>query len=99
MDRWSSHMNYGNGLTVARTKAGLSKRQLAKKVGVDASYITNIEAGRKKPSLDTMEKLADAVGVPMTVLMLFSSGADDLKGISSEQAAGLGDRLMALLKA
>jgi len=91
-------MNYGNGLMVARTKAGLSKRQLAKMVGVDASYITHIEAGRKKPSLDTLEKVAEVLSLPMPLLMLLSSDASELRGISAAQAAVLGERLMGLLK-
>jgi len=92
-------MNYGNGLMVARTKAGLSKRQLALRAGVDASYITHIEAGRKKPSLDMLEKMADVLGVPMPLLMLFSAEPKELVGISAPQAALLGGSLMDLLKA
>jgi transcriptional regulator with XRE-family HTH domain len=91
-------MNYGKGMMVARTKAGMSKRQLAKMVGVDASFITHIETGRRKPSLDTMEKVAEVLGVPMPVLMLLSAEPNELAGISSEQAAVLGDRLVGLLK-
>ncbi len=91
-------MNYGKGMMVARTKAGMSKRQLAKMVGVDASFITHIETGRRKPSLDTMEKVAEVLGVPMPVLMLLSAEPSELTGISPEQAAVLGDRLVGLLK-
>jgi transcriptional regulator with XRE-family HTH domain len=92
-------MNYGKGLMLARTNAGISKRQLAKRIGVDASFITHIEAGRKKPSLDTMEKAAEVLGVPMPLLMLFSAETTELSGISAEQAAVLGERLANLLKA
>lgn len=91
-------MNYGKGMMVARTKAGMSKRQLAKMVGVDASFITHIETGRRKPSLDTMEKVAEVLNVPMPVLMLLSADADELSGITTDQAAVLGDRLVGLLK-
>ena len=63
-------MDYGKGMMIARTKAGMSKRQLAKMVGVDASFITHIEAGRKRPSLDTMEKAAQVLGMPTLVLIL-----------------------------
>lgn len=91
-------MNYGKGMMVARTKVGMSKRQLAKLVGVDASFITHIEMGRRKPSLDTMEKVAEVLGMPMPLLMLLSADPSELVGISTEQAAVLGDRLTGLLK-
>lgn len=92
-------MNYGRGMMLARTKAGMSKRQLAKDIGVDASFITHIETGRRKPSLDTLEKAAEVLGVPMPVLMLLSAEPRELTGISTEQAAVLGERLAGLLKA
>lgn len=92
-------MNYGKGMMMARTKAGMSKRQLAKEIGVDASFITHIETGRRKPSLDTLEKAAEVLGVPVPLLMLLSAEPSELAGITTEQAAVLGDRLAGLLKA
>ncbi len=75
----------------------MSKRKLASLAGFDASYITHIEAGRKKPSLDAIEKLAGVLGVPVPLLMMLSAEADDLKGISPDQATALGGRLMNLM--
>ena len=91
-------MNYGKGLMVARTKAGMSKRKLAKMAGVDASYITHIEAGRRKPSLDIMEKVAEVLDVPLPLLMFLSADSKDLVGIPVDRAAVLGERLMGLLR-
>ena len=90
-------MNYAKGLVVARTQAGVSKRRLASLAGFDASYITHIEAGRKKPSLDALERIAGALGVPVPLLVLFSAESKDLRGIGPEQAAALGEQLMNLL--
>lgn len=41
---------------------------LAEKTGVSAPYITQIEVGKRKPSLDIVEKLALALGVEYKVL-------------------------------
>lgn len=51
-----------------RKALGWSQELLAEKTGVSAPYITQIEAGKRKPSLDIVEKLAFALGVEYKVL-------------------------------
>lgn len=41
---------------------------MAEKTGVSAPYITQIEVGKRTPSLDIVEKLASALGVEYKVL-------------------------------
>lgn len=65
-------MNYGQGVTRAREKAGLSKRALALRCVVDRSYITHIESGRKVPTLSVLEAIAETCGVTMARLMELS---------------------------
>jgi transcriptional regulator with XRE-family HTH domain len=50
-------MNYGAAITQLRRQAGLTKRELAKRIGCDESYICVLEAGRRRPSLFFVEKL------------------------------------------
>lgn len=63
-------LNYGAGLMVARQRAGLSKRRLAMNAGYDPSYITHIENGSKKPSLEALECLAAACGCKVSAILL-----------------------------
>ena len=51
-----------------RKKLGWSQEQLAEKTGVSAPYITQIEIGKRTPSLDIVEKLASALGVEYKIL-------------------------------
>lgn len=44
-------------------------RELAEKAGVDWSAINRIELGKANPRLDTLEKLAKALGVGLRDLM------------------------------
>lgn len=46
-----------------RKRLGWSQELLAEKTGVSAPYITQIEAGKRTPSLDIVERLASALGV------------------------------------
>lgn len=61
-------MSYASAITHFREKANLSKRRLAEMIGVDQSYLTHLESGRRLPSIPTVERIAEAVGAsPATV--------------------------------
>jgi transcriptional regulator with XRE-family HTH domain len=50
-------------LRVAREGVGLSQDELAFKVGVDGSYISHIEAGKKVPSENLIKLIVAALGL------------------------------------
>jgi XRE family transcriptional regulator, master regulator for biofilm formation len=72
-------MDYGKGIRVARAVAGIRQKQLAKLSGLDASHISLIEKGKRRPSLETLEKLSKALNVPQDLLLLLAAGPNDLK--------------------
>ena len=51
-----------------KTLAGLSQEALADKCGFVRSYMGKIETGQANPSLDAIQTLADALGVPVKTL-------------------------------
>lgn len=55
-------------IKVLRQELGWSQELLAEKTGVSAPYITQIETGKRKPSLDIVEKLASALDVEYKTL-------------------------------
>lgn len=53
-----------------RSEQGLSQRELAERAGVDHTYISHIEAGRRENlTLGKLRSLADALGVSPSELM------------------------------
>ena len=50
-----------------RTEAGLTQAELADRMGTTQSAIARMEGGGSRPSLDTLEKLARAVGADLVV--------------------------------
>lgn len=46
-----------------RTKKKMSQGDVARALEVDRGYISNIENGKKNPTLATVAKIADALGV------------------------------------
>jgi transcriptional regulator with XRE-family HTH domain len=53
----------------ARTRRKLTQRQLAKKVGVHEITISRLERGDRQPSMNLLQRLAKALGVPVTALL------------------------------
>ena len=54
---------FGTKLHILRTQHNLSQADLARQLGLASrAYISNLEAGRKAPSLDLMIQLADLFG-------------------------------------
>ena len=60
-------------ITYARKMQGLSQMQLAEKVGISRTHMSNIEApnGGTLPSLDVLISIADALDVPIAKLFEF----------------------------
>jgi transcriptional regulator with XRE-family HTH domain len=52
-----------------RTKRGLSQQRLAERSGLSREYVARLETGQHNPSLATLQKLAKALGVPVTALL------------------------------
>ena len=50
-----------------RTDAGLTQAELAQRMGTTQSAIARMEGGGTRPSLETLEKLAAAVGAELVV--------------------------------
>jgi transcriptional regulator with XRE-family HTH domain len=52
---------FGRAVRVERTRQGLSQEGLADLAGLDRTYISGLERGRRNPALSTVERIADAL--------------------------------------
>lgn len=60
--------SFGDRVRTLRTNQGLSQEDFAFKCGIDRTYISGIERGRRNPSLKSVERIARTLGVPLTKL-------------------------------
>lgn len=55
--------HFGVALQKARQEAGLSQEALAELAGLDRSYISLLEQGKRQPSIRVLFQISDAMGV------------------------------------
>lgn len=56
-------------LRAERERAGFSQADLAQKSNLSQGHVAQLEQGRKTPSLDTVDRLAEALGVEGPTLL------------------------------
>jgi len=55
-------------LIEARTRAGLSQLQLARRMRTSQSYVARIEGGKVRPSTEALERFAQATGTRLRIV-------------------------------
>jgi transcriptional regulator with XRE-family HTH domain len=73
----------------------MRQEQLAKKAGLDSSYVSLLESGKRTASPEAISAIAKALGSPLEVLQLLGADEAELRGIKPAQARDLGLALAA----
>jgi DNA-binding XRE family transcriptional regulator len=60
----------GRNIQRVRTAAGLTQTALAKRSGLNRSYVSGLEAGKRNPTALTLQRLAKVLGVTPVVFFL-----------------------------
>ena len=73
-DKMALAQQLGQGVQMLRKTKEMTQAQVAEAVGVSSDEISRIERGAREPRFDTIERLAEALGVDARDL--FSSGSE-----------------------
>lgn len=90
-------MDYGKALRLARALTGLQQQELGQVAGIDPSYISLIEQGRRTPSLRLIHKLSRALGIPAHLFTFLAMEAEDSALIDQAELASIGESLAKLV--
>jgi transcriptional regulator with XRE-family HTH domain len=60
---------FGSNLRRIRRKCGYTQEELAHRVGMDVSYLSELENGKKEPCLRKIKELSQALAVPVSRLL------------------------------
>ena len=47
------------------TKLGISQEEFSRKIGIDRTYFCKLESGKKNPTLETLNKICDGLGMTL----------------------------------
>ena len=75
MDEVLLLLKFGECVRNERRALGLSQEKLALDCGLDRTYISSVERGKRNVSLINIHKLADALGIPATNLLPAKGGS------------------------
>jgi transcriptional regulator with XRE-family HTH domain len=66
-------------LKLIRSYHDLSQSDLANDIGISNSYLSEIESGKKTPSLDLLKRYSDKFDIPVSSILFFSETVDNDK--------------------
>jgi transcriptional regulator with XRE-family HTH domain len=90
-------MNYGKAIRVTRALADISQRELAKVLETDPSYISLLEANKREPSREVLEKIAAAFNLPLHLLILLATEESDTGSPKEKRLSEIAGALANLL--
>jgi transcriptional regulator with XRE-family HTH domain len=60
--------HFGAAIRRHRELIRLSQEELAERAGLDRTYVSGVERGRRNPTLEVLQRLADALGADLDVI-------------------------------
>jgi transcriptional regulator with XRE-family HTH domain len=84
-------------LRLIRAYHNISQTQLCAELGVSNSHLSEIESGKKNPSLDLLAKYSERFDIPVSSLMFFSENLGNPK-ITDKFRMGAAKKIISLLK-
>lgn len=60
-------MSVGKSIKLFRVHANIKQKELAHKLGIKESYLSQLENEKKEPSLSLLKKIAGALDVPIAM--------------------------------
>jgi len=84
-------------LRLIRAYHDISQTHLCSELGISNSYLSEIESGKKSPSLDLLKKYSEYFDVPVSSLIFFSENLDNTK-ISDKLRVGTARKIVSILQ-
>lgn len=68
---------FGEALRLVRSFHDVNQSELADALSISRSYLSEIESGKKIPSLELLQRYADHFGMPLSSLVFFSESTGE----------------------
>jgi transcriptional regulator with XRE-family HTH domain len=92
---------YHRALRIIREYHRLPQKETAESLGISKSYLSEIEGGKKQPSLDILEKYSIFFKIPLSSILLFAEtsashdAAERFRGFAADKILKILDWIQA----
>ena len=76
----------GHALKVIRQYHNLSQTELAIKLSISTSYLSELESGKKETTLDILQRYSKTFNVPLSSLVVFSETLEGAHTVSKARS-------------
>lgn len=84
-------------LRLIRTFHDVNQSEMSVRLGISKSYLSEIESGKKQPTLDILEKYSVEFEIPLSSIMFFSESIDSNK-LGEKLRLGLARKVVSILE-
>ena len=90
----------GEALRLLRIFNGYKSAELAKKLELSQSYVSELENGKKQPTFEVLDKYAKVFEMKKSTLMLFAESleGEEIKNDKKQRIARAGMKLLKILE-
>lgn len=90
----------GEALRLLRIFNGYKSAELAKKLELSQSYVSELENGKKQPTMEVLDKYAKVFEMKKSTLMLFAESleGEEIKNDKKQRLARAGMKLLKILE-
>lgn len=90
-------MNLGKIIKACRVSKGLTQAQLAELSDISVSHICLMEKNKREPTISKLELIAQALNIPLSVLVFLAAKNDEVEELNNESIEELSNNLMGLM--
>ncbi|MEO9625344.1 MAG: helix-turn-helix transcriptional regulator [Qipengyuania citrea] len=86
---------FDRALKLVRQYHRLNQVEMAKRLDISPSYLSEIEKGKKTPSFELLEKYASLIGIPVSSLVFL---AEELEADNGKVKTAVVDKVLKILE-
>ncbi|MCK5018063.1 MAG: helix-turn-helix transcriptional regulator [Candidatus Peribacteraceae bacterium] len=91
-------MNLGRAIKLCRIQRFLNQSELAKIAGISTGYLSLLESNKRDPTLSTIEKVSNALNVPVIILVFLAANDKEMSDLGSDLCGKLSYLALSLMK-
>lgn len=77
-------MKIGKAIKMCRTCRGMKQDELSERSGMSIGYVSMLENEKRSMTLESLEAIARALTMPISILVFLASEDEELIGMSAE---------------